>query len=258
MNLIKNVWKIKEGVPFMEYFNIPLKDFHLAQIIQLNGGLIKRIFLFIKSIFSGKCDKLKQFRNQILEWLFNEYIKELKINDKNIDIDHLFEKSKNVDVLLFNLMKMKIFYEIWYCFELEEDILIQTFLIKDHQSLRGVIGLTGNIRFYQKILEKIFNNQEKVKESKFNEEIQEILRSFYWRLLFMKLTYSDLVIMKKNTYICKISFLQDSFYILRDFFKANFAMFNFLKTPKEMIDFNASFSKLTSDDFFEVINVIFP
>ena len=137
MDLIKNNWKVKVGVPFTEYFNIPLKDFHLAQIIQVNGGLIKGIFLFIKSLFNVKSDKLKQFKNSIFEWLINEYLQELEIIEKNVDVEDLFEKSENVDVLFFNLMKMKIFYEIWNCFELEEDLLIQPIFIKDHQSLRG-------------------------------------------------------------------------------------------------------------------------
>ena len=60
-------------------------------------------FHFLKYWFLIK--GLRIFKNSIFEWLINEYLQELEIIEKNVDVEDLFEKSENVDVLFFNLMK---------------------------------------------------------------------------------------------------------------------------------------------------------
>lgn len=117
----------------------------------------------------------------------------------------------------------------------------------------------SNINFYLNLSSKILVEVKTEKHSlnKIDEEIKNILKTFYFRNIFVQFCCNDFVLMSTGTYVFKIGFF-DHIYnnidkILK-YFDKSFEIFHYFKINSEFNDFATIFLKIKVNSFSKVMN----
>jgi len=262
LDLIKENWSIEKDVSFIDYMSNPPSNYlEFAEVLCLKQNrLIKAMFLFIKSFsYYRDNNNMKPHGAKILNELISNDFKYIEIDENMINIEKLFEEKEKYQLFFLNLFKQKLFYKICSYYKLFGDAHPEPLILKNIESLKLISSIQKNIKFYLKIFTKL-QAKCKAKEknlNKYAEDISFILKTFYFKNLFVNFALNDLNLMPLKVIPFELDFLKNLVVDLQAFFKTNFEIFDNVKLSNEFDEFSNIFSKIKITPFFEVFSCFF-
>lgn len=261
LEIIERNWKIDEKTSFVGFLTKPVNiSNEFAEIACLKPcRLLKNCFLFIKSFALYKdYTNIRNFGQQILYLIVKDYFPTLVINEKIVDINKVIDSKENSNLLFLNMFKQKIFLKLCQYYK-TDSYYTNPILFREIENFDIIDIAHSNINFYLNLSSKILVEVKTEKHSlnKIDEEIKNILKTFYFRNIFVQFCCNDFVLMSTGTYVFKIGFF-DHIYnnidkILK-YFDKSFEIFHYFKINSEFNDFATIFLKIKVNSFSKVMN----
>ena len=239
-NLIEKTWKIDNSSSFIDFISIK-EEFHPTKCLK-SLRILKSMFLFLKSFsYYRENNLIKEKGLKIQKILIDEGFKVLEINENIMNLDEFILKKTKYELLFLNLIKHNLHFQMWPLSKPYVDIPI---IVKNADSLKLLRLMKENIKFYQKLLEKL-KKETKFTNKKLEDEIVFILKRFYYKQVFMN-SLNDLNMLTSNDNKWEIGFLEEkeNQFELEEYFEANFSIFNVICLETEFSQFGFKEEKL--------------